>query len=47
MGIAHHTTGMALKLRRDLVDFVGEFLAIPRRVVGLVGVGNLCHVGLS
>jgi hypothetical protein len=43
MGIAHHTTGMALKLRRDLVDFVGEFLAVADSVVSFVGICHLRH----
>jgi hypothetical protein len=42
-GIAHHTTGMALKLRRDLVNFVGQFLAVTHRVVSFVGIRYLRH----
>jgi hypothetical protein len=41
MGIAHHTTNMALRLRRDLIDAIGQLFAVAAGradVVGLIGV---------
>ena len=35
---------MALKLRRNLVDFIREFFAVTYGVVGFKGVSDLCHL---
>ena len=48
MGITHHTTSMALRLRRDLVDLVRQLFPVTAGradIIGLIRIGNLCHVG--
>ena len=36
---------MALKLRRNLVDFIREFLAVSYRVIRFERITNLAHKG--